>query len=154
LIGQAGGSIDRYLELLSFGREELIELRIFKRKQPWRDALIATTGLSVFLMAASMLWNTGHQEWAFVVMFTAVWMLLSISWSNIDFTEKSGAILAKIMDHNFNRMQKQIEQLEKDLAEHRASLDGRKPDFGSQTQARSPETSRITRAFSVSSGDE
>jgi len=132
----------------------LIELRIFKRKQPWRDALIATTGLSVFLIAASMLWSSGHQQWAFVVVFTAVWMLISISWSNIDFTEKSGAILANIMDHNFNRMHEQIEQLEKDLSEFRARLDGRTPGFDSQTQARSPETSGITHAFSVSSGDE
>jgi hypothetical protein len=154
LTGQAHCSIDRYLHFLYIGRKELIELRIFKRKQPWRDALIATTGLSVFLMAASMLWSSGHQEWAFVVMFTAVWTLLSISWSNIDFTEKSGAILANVMDHNFNRIHEQIEQLEKDLAEFRASPDSGTADFDPQTRAGSLETSGTARAFSVSSGDD
>lgn len=107
------------------------DLKIFKRKQPWRDALIATTGLSVFVLAASMLWSSGHHEWAFVLVFTAIWLLLSISWSNIDFTEKSGAILANVMDHNFHRMHEQIEKLETELAELKSRQGIRETDFES-----------------------
>ena len=90
-----------------------------RRKQPWRDSLIATTGLSVFTVAASMLWNSGHPEWAFALAFLAVWMLVAISWSNIDFTEESGSILARIVDHNFTHLHERIEELEQELAEIR-----------------------------------
>jgi hypothetical protein len=91
-------------------------IKIFKRKQPWRDALIVTTGFSVFILASSVLWSSGHQEWAFALAFFATWLLISISWSIIDFTEESGSILARIMDHNFQQMSERIEQLEQDLA--------------------------------------
>jgi hypothetical protein len=100
----------------------LVNLGIFKRKQPWRDALIACTGLSVFVLAASRLWATGHHEWAFVLVFTATWLLLSISWSNVDFTEKSGEILARLMDHNFDRTNERIGHLERELAELKAAI--------------------------------
>lgn len=91
-------------------------IKIFKRKQPWRDALIATTGLSLFMLAATLLWKSGHPEWAFVLSFMSIWVLLSISWSNIDFTEQSGSILANIVDHNFDQMHNRIEQLEEELS--------------------------------------
>ena len=91
-------------------------IKEFRRKQPWRDALIATTGLSVFILASSMLWNSGHQEWAFALAFVAIWLLLFISWSNIDFAEESGSILATIVDHNFDQMSERIDQLEQALA--------------------------------------
>jgi len=100
----------------------LVELKVFKRKQPWRDALIASTGLSVFVLIASVLWSSGHHEWAFVVVFTATWLLLSISWSNVDFTEKTGALLASVVDHNFQQMHEQLEQLENELAEVKSRL--------------------------------
>jgi len=128
----------------------LVELRIFKRKQPWRDALIASTGLSVFVLAATQLWSIGHHEWAFVLVFTATWLLLSISWSNIDFTEKSGAILARVMDHNFDRMHEQIEQLEKDLAEVKAILSLKEAGLETDSQP----TREFIHSFSVSSGDD
>jgi hypothetical protein len=95
--------------------------KVFHRKQPWRDALIATTGLSVFILASTLLWNSGHPEWAFALAFVAIWLLLSISWSNIDFTEESGSILASIVDHNFHQMNERIEQLEQELASARYS---------------------------------
>jgi hypothetical protein len=79
-------------------------IKFFNGKQPWRDALIATTGLSVFVLAATLLWKSGHPEWAFALSFLSVWVLISISWSNIDFTEQSGTILAQIMDRNFDQM--------------------------------------------------
>jgi len=100
----------------------LIRFSTFKRKQPWRDALIASTGLGVFVIAASSLWGSGYHEWAFVLVFTAIWLLLSISWSNVDFAEKSGVILAGVMDRNFNRIHEEIERLEKELAEVRDRL--------------------------------
>ena len=98
--------------------------KIFKRKQPWRDALIVTTGFSVFILASSVLWNSGHQEWAFALAFFATWLLISISWSIVDFTEESGSILARIVDHNFHQMSERIEQLEQDRATARG-LTGR-----------------------------
>ena len=99
----------------------MMDIKVFNRKQPWRDALIATTGLSVFILASTLLWNSGHPEWAFALAFVAVWLLISISWSNIDFTEESGSILARIVDHNFHQMNERIEQLEQDLASVRGS---------------------------------
>ena len=98
-----------------------MDIKVFNRKQPWRDALIATTGLSVFILASTMLWSSGHPEWAFALAFVAIWLLISISWSNIDFAEESGSILARIVDHNFHQMNDRIEQLEQDLAAVRGS---------------------------------
>jgi len=98
-----------------------MDIKVFNRKKTWRDALIATTGLSVFILASTLLWNSGHPEWAFALAFVAIWLLLSISWSNIDFTEESGSILARIVDHNFHQMNERIEQLEQDLASVRDS---------------------------------
>ena len=98
-----------------------MDIKVFNRKQPWRDALIATTGLSVFILASTMLWSSGHPEWAFALAFVAIWLLISISWSNIDFTEESGSILARIVDCNFHQMNERIERLEQDLAAVRGS---------------------------------
>ena len=98
------------------------DIRIYKRKQAWRDALIATTGLSVFILAATLLWTSGYPEWAFALTFLSVWVLISISWSNIDFTEQSGTILARIMDKNFLQMHDRIEQLEEEIAQLKGLL--------------------------------
>jgi len=89
--------------------------KIFLGRQPWRNALIATTGLSLFFMVSSLLWKSGHAEWAFLLGFLAVWTLLSTSWSNMRYVEESGAILAKIVDDNFSRLFERIEQLEQEL---------------------------------------
>lgn len=94
------------------------DLKVFKRKQPWRDALIATTGYIALLFISSLLWTSGSEEWAFALAFFATWVLLAISWSNIDFTEKSGSLLAEIMDHNFEQMHSRIAQLEESLRKH------------------------------------
>jgi hypothetical protein len=108
--------------------------KVFRRKQPWRDALIATTGLSVFAVAASLLWTSGHAEWAFALAFAAIWLLISISWSNIEFTEESGSILARIVDHNFGQINERIEELEKELARIReqASTGEQRMDNGAR----------------------
>ncbi|NNK50723.1 MAG: hypothetical protein HKO99_03905 [Xanthomonadales bacterium] len=97
------------------GDEDMSGMMTFKRKQPWRDALIATTALSLFIFAASLLWETGYPQWAFAAVFVAVWLLLSFSWSNVDFTEKSSKLLAEIMDQNFEQMHQRVEQLERAL---------------------------------------
>jgi len=89
--------------------------RTSNRKHPWRDALIATTGLSVFSFASSQLWTSGYPEWAFALAFVAIWLLLTVSWSNIRFTEESGSILARIVDHNFDHVNERIERLELEL---------------------------------------
>ena len=86
-----------------------------RRIRPWRNALMATTGLAVFFILASSLWQSGYPEWAFLLFFLAVWVLISISWSNIDFTEQSGTILARIVDKNFLQMHSRIEQLEEEI---------------------------------------
>ena len=90
-------------------------MTIFKRRQPWRNALIATTLLSLFLVISSLLWKSGNQEWAFLLAFAAVWTLISFTWSNLDFTEESGSILARIVDHNFEQLHERIEQLENEI---------------------------------------
>ena len=113
--------------------KKLANLTIFKRKQPWRDALIASTSLSIFVLIASQLWSSGYHEWAFALVFTATWLLLSISWSNVDFTEKSGAILASIMDHNFQALHERIEHLENDLVELKNAIRTAADDIPSRT---------------------
>jgi hypothetical protein len=92
------------------------DIKVFKRKQPWRDALIATTGYIALLFLSSLLWTSGYEEWAFALAFFATWILLAISWSNIDFTEKSGTLLAEVMDHNFEHMHSRIAELEENLS--------------------------------------
>lgn len=84
-------------------------------KLPWRNGLIATTGLSLFAFFASILWSAGHADWAFVVVFIGLWLLISLVWSSDHFNEESSTVLAGIMDHNFEQMHERIEQLEKVL---------------------------------------
>jgi hypothetical protein len=93
---------------------------LLKNKEPWKNALIATTGLSLFFFLASQLWVAGFEEWAFALIFLAVWMLIFVSWSNVEFTEESSLILAEIVDQNFQGISERIAELELELAELRA----------------------------------
>jgi hypothetical protein len=86
------------------------------RIQPWRNALIATTGLSALLVISSLLWDSGYPQWAFILAFLAIWAVISVSWSNMKFTEESGSILAGIVDHNFRNLHEKIDLIEKELA--------------------------------------
>jgi hypothetical protein len=79
---------------------------------PWRNGLIATTGLSLFAFFASILWSAGHADWAFVVAFIGLWLLISLIWSSDHFNEESSTLLAGIMDHNFEQMHERLSQLE------------------------------------------
>ena len=93
--------------------------QLLDTRHPWRNGLIVTTGLSLFSVLASILWNAGHAEWAFVLAFLAVWLLISLFWSNDEFNEESGSILARIVDHNFDQMHERLEYLERELDEIR-----------------------------------
>lgn len=88
---------------------------------PWRNGLIATTGLSLFAVLASLSWSAGHAEWAFVLVFVAIWLLISVFWSNDEFNEESGSILARIVDQNFSQMHERLEQLEQELDQIRGT---------------------------------
>jgi len=88
----------------------------WRRIQPWRNALIVTTGLSVFLVISSLLWNSGYPQWAFILAFLAIWAVISVSWSNMKFTEDSGSILAGIVDRNFRNLHEKVDLIEKELA--------------------------------------
>ena len=86
-----------------------------KKVSPWQIGMLATSALAAAFFASSILWQQGHPQWAFLLAFAAVWALISIAWANADYTEKSGAILARIVDHNFDRMHERVEYLESEL---------------------------------------
>lgn len=88
---------------------------MLKKTGPWQSGLLATSALAAALFASSLLWQQGLPEWAFLLAFAAVWALLSIAWANADYTEQSGTILARIVDHNFDRMHERLEYLESEL---------------------------------------
>jgi hypothetical protein len=101
---------------------------IFSSRRPWRSALIATTGLCLFAVVATMLWNSGYPEWAFVSAFMAIWILIALIWSNDDHNEESGLILARIVDHNFEALYERVQELELALGDAEQLVDqaGRK----------------------------
>lgn len=86
-----------------------------KRFTTWQNSLLATSALAAIFFAASLLWQQDQAQWAFVLAFTAVWALISLSWSNVDYAEESGAILARIVDHNFDQLHERLEEMEKEL---------------------------------------
>lgn len=86
-----------------------------RKVSPWQSGLLATSAMSAVFFAASLLWQAQHQEWAFLLAFSAVWFLISISWSNVDYTDKTSAILARIVDSNFDHVHERLEALEAEL---------------------------------------
>ncbi len=86
-----------------------------RKVSPWQNGLLATSALSAILFASSLLWQAQHQEWAFLLAFGAVWFLISISWSNVDYTDRTGAILARVVDSNFDHVHERLEALEAEL---------------------------------------
>ena len=86
-----------------------------KKANPWKTGLVATSGLAVAVFASSLLWQGGYPEWSFLLSFSAVWILVSLTWANVDYTEDSGTLLARVVDHNFNQVHKRLEYLEKEL---------------------------------------
>lgn len=85
------------------------------RLGPWRRSLLATCALSAAVVAASLLWQSGSPQWAFVLVFATVWVTLSLAWSDVDYSDQSGVVLARIVDHNFDRVHERLEELERQL---------------------------------------
>jgi hypothetical protein len=96
-----------------------------RRFGPWQRSLLATSALSGAFVAASLLWQSGNPQWAFVIAFITTWITLSVAWSDVDYTEESGVQLAQIMDHNFDRLQDRLEELEQQLEALRRRDTGR-----------------------------
>mgnify|MGYP001822047729 FL=1 len=96
-----------------------------RKISPWQSGLLATSALSAVIFAASLLWQAQHQEWAFLLAFSAVWFLIAVSWSNVDYTDKTGAILARIVDSNFDHVHERLESLEAELEILRAEKEER-----------------------------
>jgi hypothetical protein len=92
-----------------------------KKINPWQSGMLATCALAAIFFASSLLWQQGHPQWAFVLSFSVVWVLISISWSNVDYAETSGSILANIVDHNFDQVHDRLEQLEKEVEQLRGN---------------------------------
>jgi hypothetical protein len=86
-----------------------------KHDKTWQTALLATSGLAALLFSAIQLWTAGYPQWGFLLAFVGVWTLITVSWSNADYTEESGIILAGIMDHNFMQLHERVEQLEAEI---------------------------------------
>ena len=101
------------------------ETQVLNRKvSPWQSGLLATSALSAILFASSLLWQAQHQEWAFLLAFSAVWFLISISWSNVDYTDRTGTILARVVDNNFDHVHERLEALEAELEVLRREKEG------------------------------
>ena len=94
-----------------------------RKVNAWQTGLLATSGLAAVLFSASLLWQEGHPQWAFVLSFAAVWALISISLANVDFAERSGTVLARIVDHNFSQMHERLLELEQEVEELRTTLE-------------------------------
>ena len=90
-----------------------------RRIGPWQRSLLATCALSAAFVASSLLWQAGQPQWGFLLAFATVWITLSVSWSDLHFTEQSGVLLAQIVDDNFHRLHERLEQLERELEEYR-----------------------------------
>jgi hypothetical protein len=89
----------------------------WKARRSWRHGFFAATGLSLFAVLSSMLWEAGYPEWAFVLSFLVLWILLTLFWSNDDFNEESGLILAQIVDENLEDIHHRLQEIEEKVAD-------------------------------------
>ena len=85
------------------------------RLRAWKSGLLATSALAAALVAASLLWQQGHPQWAFLLAFTGAWALVSLILSIVDFTEQSGLVLARILDDNVDDLLARIGELEQEI---------------------------------------
>ena len=88
---------------------------MLKKMNVWQSGLLATSALAATFFASSQLWQQGQPQWGFLLAFVAVWFLISISWSSIDYSDRSGLVLARIVDHNFSQLHDRLEELEQEL---------------------------------------
>lgn len=89
------------------------------RLRAWKSGLLATSALAAALFAASLLWQQGHPQWAFLLAFTGTWALVSLILSVVDFTEQSGLVLARILDDNVDDLLARIGELEQEIEQLR-----------------------------------
>lgn len=87
-------------------------MRTLTIKHPWRTGLVISTLLSGLVFCASMVWQAGYAQWAFALVFGAVWLLISLLLVNDEFNENSGLILASVLDENVDHLLERIHQLE------------------------------------------
>jgi len=99
-----------------------------KKMSAWQSGLLATSALAATFVASSHLWQQGQPQWGVLLAFAAVWVLISISWSSIDYSDRSGVILARIVDHNVSQLHDRMDQLEQEL--HRMRKDREKTEQG------------------------
>lgn len=88
---------------------------LLARDRPWKNGLLAATCLCLLAVFASSLWHAGYPQWAIIVGFVSLWVLIALIWSNDDHNEESGLILAHIMDENFEQLHERVSALEDKL---------------------------------------
>ena len=71
--------------------------RIKLKNRSLSQALIATTVLAGISTLAFTAWQSGYPQWAFALVFLAVWLVISVSWANVRFNKESGLMLAGIV---------------------------------------------------------
>lgn len=94
-------------------------MRKFNIRNPWQAGLITATGLSVIAFYANLLSQSGNAEWAFLLLFGAVWWLTAMFWANDGFNEESGMMLSEVMDRNVEYLHNRLISLEKELGQLR-----------------------------------
>ena len=90
-------------------------MRKLKIKHPWRSGLIISTMLSSLVFCATLLWQAGYAQWAFLLLFVAMWLMISLFLINEEFNEESGLILASVLDDNVDQLLDRIHHLEQKL---------------------------------------
>jgi len=107
-------------------------MQLFWTRNPWGSGLLLSTALAVLLVPANVLWQAGFPEWAFVLLFGAVWASFSLCLANDRFIEESGLILAQVLDESNDRLLCRIHRLEQELA----NLNDRLSDATSELEVR------------------
>jgi len=107
-------------------------MRRFKIKYPWRSGLIISTVLSTLVFCATLLWQAGYAQWAFLLLFAAMWLMISLFLINDEFNEESGLILANMLDDNVDHLLERIHQLEQKLLAQSHLQDSECPDQNGQ----------------------
>ena len=90
-----------------------------RRLRAWKSGLLATSALAAALFAASLLWQQGHPQWAFLLAFTGAWALVSLILAIVDYTEQSGLVLAHILDDHVDDLLARIGELEREIEQLR-----------------------------------
>ena len=90
-------------------------------QHPWKGGLVLATLLSALTVLASLFWQAGYPQWAFLVLFAVLWLFAGVCLANDRFNEESGLILARVLDENMDQVQERIHRLQEQLAAINAS---------------------------------